>query len=128
MSLPKEIHSFICAFAGIFKLIKSERHAQFHLFATICVIIAGFLFGISKTEWIAVCFAIALVFSAEGFNTTIEKLCDKVSPEYDKKIGDIKDIAAGSVLICSIMAAIIGLIVFVPYLYDTLNLFTDLIN
>lgn len=115
MSLPKEIHSFICAFAGIFKLIKSERHAQFHLFATICVIIAGFLFGISKTEWIAVCFAIALVFSAEGFNTATEGICDIISPEKDERIKRIKDIAAGSVLICAIMAAIIGLIVFVPY-------------
>ncbi len=115
MSIRKEIHSFACAFNGILTLIKNESHAQFHLFAAVCVIIAGFFFSISTTEWIAVIFAIALVFSAEGFNTTIEKICDIVSPDYDKKIGDIKDIAAGSVLICAIMAAIIGLLVFIPY-------------
>lgn len=117
MSLRKELRSFACAFNGIVTLIQAEKHAKFHLFAACCVILAGFFFSISVQEWIAVCFAIALVFTTEGFNTAIERICNIVNPEYDKKIGDIKDIAAGSVLICAIMAAVIGLLVFVPYVY-----------
>ncbi|MEG2593312.1 MAG: diacylglycerol kinase, partial [Bacteroides sp.] len=31
--------------------------------------------------------------------------------------GEVKDIAAGAVLICAITAAVVGLIVFTPYLF-----------
>ena len=45
----------------------------------------------------------------------IERLVNLVSPDYHPIAGDVKDIAAGAVLICAIFAALIGLIIFVPY-------------
>ena len=48
-------------------------------------------------------------------NTAIERLVNLVSPDYHPIAGDVKDIAAGAVLICAIFAALIGLIIFVPY-------------
>ena len=60
------------------------------------------------------CFA--LVLAAEGMNTAIERLVNLVSPEYHPIAGDVKDIAAGAVLICAIGAFITGLLVFLPYL------------
>ena len=59
-----------------------------------------------------------MVLAAEGFNTAIERLVDLVSPDYHPIAGDVKDIAAGAVLICAIAAAIIGIIVFLPYLLN----------
>jgi diacylglycerol kinase (ATP) len=56
-----------------------------------------------------------VVMAAEGFNTSIEKVVDLVSPEYHPIAGMAKDIAAGAVLITAIGAAIIGLIIFIPY-------------
>ena len=50
------------------------------------------------------------------FNTAIEKLVDLVSPQQHPVAGQVKDIAAGAVLVCAATAAIIGLIVFIPYL------------
>ncbi len=54
---------------------------------------------------------------AEGFNTAIEKLCDKVSPQRDPLIEIAKDIAAGAVLLFVFSAVIIGLIVFLPHIF-----------
>lgn len=54
---------------------------------------------------------------AEGFNTAIEKLCDKVSPQRDPLIKIAKDIAAGAVLLFVFSAVIIGLIVFLPHIF-----------
>ena len=71
---------------------------------------------ISTTEWIAVTGCIGLVLMAEGFNSSIEALCDKVSPEMDPLIGHSKDLAAGAVLIAAIAAAVIGMIIFLPKL------------
>ena len=59
---------------------------------------------------------IGVVIAAELFNTAIEKLVDLVSPQQHPVAGQVKDIAAGAVLVCAATAAIIGLIVFIPYL------------
>ena len=64
------------------------------------------------------CFGVVL--AAEGFNTAIERLVNLVSPERNPIAGDVKDIAAGSVLICAIVAAIVGIIIFMPYVLAVL--------
>ena len=79
------------------------------------VIIAVIVLGITRTEWIMVVMCIGTVIAAELFNTAIEKLVDLVSPERHPVAGRVKDIAAGAVLICAVAAAIIGLIIFIPY-------------
>jgi diacylglycerol kinase len=47
-------------------------------------------------------------------NTAIEKTVDLVSPTFNPKAGLIKDISAGAVLVCAIVAAIIGVLIFLP--------------
>ena len=41
---------------------------------------------------------------AESLNTAIEKLADFIHPDHNKKIGFIKDVAAGAVFFASIFA------------------------
>ena len=81
---------------------------------------AGFCFGITRNEWIAIILCFGVVLAAEGFNTAIERLVNLVSPERNPIAGDVKDIAAGSVLICAIVAAIVGIIIFMPYVLAVL--------
>lgn len=85
------------------------------MIAAMAVIIAGIVLGITRTEWIMVVMCIGTIIAAELFNTAIEKLVDLVSPERHPVAGRVKDIAAGAVLICAVAAAIIGLIIFIPY-------------
>lgn len=113
-TLKKRLKSFIYAFNGIKLLITREHNAWIHTFIAVCVVIAGFLFNISTTEWIAVTFAIGMVLAAEAINSSIEALADLVSPEYNEAIKKTKDLAAGAVLLLAIAAAIIGCIIFVP--------------
>ena len=54
---------------------------------------------------------------SEIFNTAIEFLTDIASPRYDDKAMKIKDLAAGAVFISSVVALIIGLIVFIPKIF-----------
>jgi diacylglycerol kinase len=60
-------------------------------------------------------FAGGFVLVAEAFNTAIEIDIDLTSPEYHPYAKDTKDVAAGAVLIAACTAALIGLIIFVPY-------------
>ena len=115
--LNKRIKSFGYAFKGIASLIKKEHNAWIHCTAIVVVTLVGFYFDITPTEWCIVVICFGLVLAAEGFNTAIERLVDLVSPDYHPIAGDVKDVAAGAVLICAIAAAIVGMIVFIPYLF-----------
>lgn len=110
----KRLKSFVYAFNGIRLLITKEHNAWIHCFATICVLAAGFYFGLSRTEWIMIVFAIGSVFAGEAINSSIEALADLVSPDYNEAIKKTKDLAAGGVLFLAISAAIIGFIIFIP--------------
>jgi len=114
----KRLKSFVYAGKGIVSFIKKEHNAWIHLSVSILVVFLGLFFHISSIEWIAVIICISLVLSAEAFNTAIERLVDFISPEHNKAAGEIKDIAAGAVLICAIATAIVGLIIFIPKLIE----------
>ena len=121
--MPKEsffqnrIRSVGYAFRGAWLLIKTESSIQIQVGIALVVTLAGFYYKISMTEWILQIFAIALVLGIEGLNTAIEKVSDFVQPEFDNKIGFIKDISAGAVMLVSIGASIIGLIIYLPKIF-----------
>lgn len=110
------LKSFVYAFKGIVQLFRAERNAKVHLFAAFLVVSAGFWFQLSRAEWCWIVLSIVIVFAAEGFNTAIEKTIDLLHPQRHPVAGQIKDLAAGAVLCCAIGAAVIGGLVFLPYL------------
>lgn len=116
--LENRIKSFGYAFKGIASLLKREHNAWIHCTAIVVVTIGGLYFGITATEWCIVVICFGIVLSAEGFNTAIERLVNLVSPDFHPIAGDVKDVAAGAVLICAIAAAIVGCIIFLPYLMN----------
>lgn len=117
-SVNRFIKSFGNAARGIAYLFKSQPNARIELIMAIFVIIAGFLFEIHSYEWISILLCIALVLGLEGINTAIETFLNKVHPGFDSEIGKAKDVAAGAVLIASIVAAIIGFVIFAPRLWN----------
>lgn len=106
---------FKIAFLGIKTAVLEEKNLQFDLFMAIVVVICGFVFKVTHTQWCLLLFAISQVIVCEMINTLIENIVDWICPTYDLRAKKIKDIACGMVLISCIFSAIIGLIVFVPY-------------
>ncbi|MFZ4456655.1 MAG: diacylglycerol kinase family protein [Bacteroidales bacterium] len=117
-SWKKRAKSFSYAGRGIALMIRNEHNAWIHLMVFALVIFAGLFFQISAAEWIYIAIVAAMVLLSEAFNTAFEYLCNHTSPEQNETIGKVKDIAAGAVLIAAIAAAIVGLLIFVPYLID----------
>lgn len=115
-SLKKEMKRFKDAAHGIAVFFKEGEHAKFHLFASLLVLCAGIFFQVSKYEWMLLLFCIAIVLITEALNTAVELLGDMVHKEIHPKMRKIKDMAAGAVLIAAICAAIVGLIIFIPYI------------
>ena len=114
--MSKFLTGFKFASAGVSYLFRSQLNARVQLAFAIVVLVAGFIFGIEQLEWCLFVLCIALVFAAEGVNTALESLADAVHPEKHPLVGRAKDVAAGAVLVCAIAAAIVGAIIFLPYL------------
>lgn len=110
------IRRFGWAGRGVVAHFRTQENARIHLGATIATVAAGFIFGISRGEWLAVILAIGLVMIAEAFNTAIESVVDLASPEQHPLAGRAKDVAAGAVLLAAVTAVVVGVLVFGPRL------------
>lgn len=113
--MKKRIKSFLYAFKGIAALF-GQPNARIHAVVAVSVVACGAWLGLSATEWCLISLCIGGVLMAEAFNTAIEALADKVSPDFDPLIGKAKDLGAGAVLLMVFGAVAVGLIVFLPKL------------
>lgn len=110
--------SFGFAFEGIFNTIKSERNIKIHIFATIMVVIFGFILKISYIEWLICLLLFGLITSLELVNTAVEATVDLATEERKALAKKAKDAAAGAVLYSAIIAAITGGIIFFPKFFN----------
>lgn len=115
--LLKRIKSVGYALKGAYLLITTEASLKVQFFIGVIMTIAGFYYHLSPIEWVIQILTIALIMAIEGLNTAIEEMADFVHPEYHKKIGLIKDLAAGAVFIFAIAAVIIGCIIYIPKIF-----------
>lgn len=104
------------ALKGAIKLITTEHSVMVQSSIAVLMIIAGFYFEITRTEWMFQILAFGLVLGIEGLNTAVEKVADFIHPDYHERIGFIKDIAAGAVFFAALTAIAIGLLIYVPRL------------
>ncbi len=95
-------------------MLKEERNSRLELIVAMLVVGLSWWLQVSSIEWCIILLCIGALLSAEAMNTSIERLSDFVSPERNDKIRDVKDLAAGSVFVISIIGSIIGLIIFIP--------------
>ena len=112
------IRSIGYAAKGAWILLKSEASIQVQFAVALVVCAAGWYYHISPMEWIVQLLAIGMVMGLEAINTAIEALSDYVQPERDSRIGHIKDISAGAVLIGAVAAGIAGLIIYLPKIFS----------
>jgi diacylglycerol kinase (ATP) len=114
-SIAARAKSFHHAFAGLADMLRTQHNARLHAAATVAVCAAGLALRIAAEDWRWLIAAIALVWIAEAINTAFEHLCDVVAPEFQPSVKRAKDIAAGAVLLAAVAAALIGALVFWPY-------------
>jgi len=114
--------AFACALRGLGLLAGREPHARVHLAATVLVVMLAIWLKCPPLEWALLALAIGIVWAAEGLNSAIERLADRVQPEREEAIRDVKDLAAGGVLAAALVALTVGLAVLGPRLLDQLFL------
>jgi diacylglycerol kinase (ATP) len=109
------VRSFRNAIAGLVRMIRCQHNAWIHAAATVVVLAAAFALHVSAADWCWIVLAISMVWTAEALNTAFEFLADAASPQFHEGIRDAKDIAASAVLVTAGAAAVIGALIFWPY-------------
>jgi diacylglycerol kinase (ATP) len=99
---------FRVAFNGIVHTFRTQRHMRIHLYVTLIAVLGAMILNLRLREILVLMFMITFVLVAEMFNSAIEATVDLVSPNYHPLAKFAKDIAAGAVLITTIMAIIVG--------------------
>ncbi|GGE47134.1 diacylglycerol kinase [Pullulanibacillus camelliae] len=110
------IKKFGFAFSGIGKAFKKERNLRYHTLAVFCVVAVSFFLHISRMDWTILILLMALVVTAELFNTAIERVVDLVTLDEHPLAKEAKDIAAGAVVVTAIAAVIIGILILSKYI------------
>ena len=120
--LRSRARSFRYAFEGWWHVIRTQQNAWIHAVVSLLVVVMGFWLQLPPRDWAVVILAIAVVWSAEFFNTALEAIVDLASPErhHLAKIG--KDVGAAAVLIAAGASAVVGLLILGPPLWEKLSL------
>src|ERR1700712_597644 len=117
--MPLQLHTLPAAFknawSGIRRFFRLERNGKIQGMVAVVAIAAALWLRMSRFELAFVIFCCGLVISLEMINSAMEKLCDFVKPDYDPRIGFVKDIAAGAVLWASLASAVAGLLLYLPH-------------
>ncbi|MFJ1261400.1 MULTISPECIES: diacylglycerol kinase [Capnocytophaga] len=115
--IRNRIRSLYYVFVGMWRLIRKESPIIVHVTITLFLTFLGFYVGITPSEWIVQIIGCGLVLTVESLNTAIEEICNFIHPDYHKKIGDIKDIAAGAVGFMVGSVTIVLAIIYFPYFF-----------
>jgi undecaprenol kinase len=119
MIKPKQlVKSFRHALRGIYVVTKTEQSFRAQLFVAVLVLALGIFFHVTVLEWVVLLGLIAAVLSVELINSIFERIVDAFKPRIHPMVKDIKDMMAAGVLIVSIISAVIGLIIFCPYILE----------
>ncbi len=116
IKIKRLFKSFKYAFRGLFKTFHEEQNLKIQSLVGLIIILLGLYFKISRLEWIILILVIGLVILMEIVNSSVERITDVLKPRINGYVKEIKDIMAAAVMLASIIAIIIGIIIFAPHL------------
>lgn len=113
--------SFKYAGNGVKAAFKDEPNFRFHTLIGILVIILAIIFKFSPEKFAILILTIAFVIILELVNTSIEEIVNEISPNYSLSAKLIKDVSAAAVLISALAALAVGLVLFLPSIFQFLS-------
>jgi undecaprenol kinase/diacylglycerol kinase (ATP) len=108
--------SFQYAGEGLAWVFNHHRNFRIYIGVGIVATILAYFLNIPKTEFVIILFTVALCLIAELLNTAIEEVTDLITIRWSHQAKVAKDVGAALSLVAAITAAIIGILIFTPYL------------
>ena len=111
------IRSFGYSLKGLGLIFREEQSFRAQIIAALAVIVIMFVLPVKNWEKVALILVISWVLVIELINSILERMADILKPRVHLGVEAIKDIMAAAVFISSLTALIIGLIIFIPYVW-----------
>lgn len=118
--VPKSFHY---AFDGVKEAFANEPNFRVHVIVSVIALAAGFFLNLNAQEWLILLLTVSSVIILELINTAIEALVDLASPKIHPRAKVAKDVAAAAVLTASIIAIVVGIVLFFPKILVFLSIF-----
>ncbi len=112
------IHSIGNAWRGVRLAFATERSFRIQIAAALAICVLLLVLPLREWERVALVMATMAVLVLELVNSMVERLVDLVKPRLHGYVKDIKDLMAAAVFIASFAAALIGVMIFYPYVSD----------
>ncbi len=119
------LNSAMHAVRGLLYCIQREKNFRIQFVLAVIAFFAGAFFGLATQEWMAILLCIAAVLGMEIMNTAIERLCDVITTSIHPAIKQVKDIAAGGVLLVSVISLATGCMIFIPRIISIFKKFCE---
>ena len=117
MRKSRFISSLKHAFRGVYVVFRDENNFRIQVGMTVLILCAATLLHVRVWEYILLILLCASVLILELFNSVIERIADGLKPRLQPIVRDIKDLMAGAVLLTATTAAVVGVIIFLPYIW-----------
>lgn len=103
---------------GLSYAIRNEKNFQNELVVACLIILAMAYYKVSPSEMIVLFLVMMGVLVMELLNTVMERIADILKPKIHPYIRVVKDLMAASVLVSSLLAIIVGMIIFIPHIME----------
>lgn len=107
--------SMLHAWRGLRLTFRTERSFRIQIAVCAVVVLCMLIVPVTTFERLLLILAMSAVLVLELLNSMVERLVDLFTPRLNELVGDIKDIMAGVVLVASVFAAVIGTMIFWPF-------------
>lgn len=117
------LRKFGYAFRGLFTSLKEESSLVVHFIIGAIILVMGAILykQMHDYDWMIIVLLIGIIIGMELLNTSIENLVDMISFKYNYNARKIKDVSAAATLILTLIAVVIGLIIFIPKIINVFN-------
>ena len=92
------------AFRGVGVGMRGERSFGVHFLFAVGVIVGAVVMRVDRIEWCVLLLSIAVVLTAEMFNSAVERMAKAITEEHDPRLADALDVGSAAVLVAAIGA------------------------
>ena len=117
MRLSRLGKSVSYAWRGVRTVAREERNFRIQLAAAAAVFALAAFLPVRPTDAAILALVTGFVLVLELLNSLLERLVDAMKPRLHPYVAEVKNIAAGAVLVAALTAVAVAVCIFVPYLY-----------